>query len=92
MSSYSDCIYIDDDSDGEVQFARQNDVEDDTEEVQMLHKTMDEFENPTGSRDALIKELEQKLMSTVVDSSKAAYELNCEYAHACGFSVRKGKQ
>jgi hypothetical protein len=31
-------------------------------------------------------------MTTVVDSLEATYELYCEYAHACGFSVRKGKQ
>jgi hypothetical protein len=92
MSSYGDSIYIDNDSDGEVQFVTQNDVEDDSEDVQLLHKTMNEFENPTGSRDTLIKELEQKLLNTVVDTPEAAYELYCDYAHACGFSVRKGKQ
>jgi hypothetical protein len=57
----------------------------------LFNETKNESENPTKSRDALVKELEKKLMTTVVDSSEATYELYCKYAHACGFSVRKGK-
>jgi hypothetical protein len=57
-----------------------------------LHETRNEYENLPNSRDAIVVELEKKLMTTVVDSLDAAYELYCEYAHACGFSVRKGKQ
>jgi hypothetical protein len=93
MSSYGDSIYIDDDSDEEVQCLQQNDIEDDTEEVQLLHETRNESENPTDSHNALVQELKKKkLMTTVVDSLEAAYELYCEYAHSCGFSVRKRKQ
>ncbi|KAL3538201.1 hypothetical protein ACH5RR_001567 [Cinchona calisaya] len=43
-------------------------------------------------KDSLIQELENKLLSEVVNSKEEAYNLYCAYAHAIGFSVRREEQ
>jgi hypothetical protein len=92
MSSYGDTIFIDDGSEEEFRCVQQSGSEYDTDEVQLLDSMNTESENPADSRDSLVQECEKKLTNTIVGSAEAAYDLYCEYAHACGFSVRKGKQ
>ncbi|XP_051131633.1 protein FAR-RED ELONGATED HYPOCOTYL 3-like isoform X2 [Andrographis paniculata] len=45
-----------------------------------------------GQDEAHILELEKKLLEHVVYSEEEAYMLYCDYAHAMGFNVRRGKQ
>ena len=43
------------------------------------------------SPDTFLNESENKLVNCVIRSEKEAYQLYCDYTHAMGFSVRKGK-
>lgn len=69
------------------------DLDSDEEEVMYLCCNGGEEANMCeGSSDADVDDLEKTLVGQAVHDEQEAYKVYCDYAHAMGFSVRKGKQ